>query len=87
MNLFESFAFDVTKCKSLIPPGREHIKRDLAADRIREPIVGEVLFQSLDKLLTDTVFLKHEKTREFVEIDDMDNAPCRISRNRGVLGF
>ena len=41
VDLVEPLVRDVPQAEGLVPPGREDVERDLAADRVREAVVGE----------------------------------------------
>ena len=57
MNFFELLVTDVVETVSLIPPGREDVERDLAADGECQAVVGELLLQDLDKSWADAMLL------------------------------
>ena len=57
MNFFELLVTDVVETVSLIPPGREDVERDLAADGECQAVVGELLLQYFDEGFAHVCFL------------------------------
>lgn len=80
MNGLEPFLFDVAETESLVPAGREDVKRDLAADRVGEVVVRELFLEGVDKSGADLVF----KVVPFVLMALLDSE--RIRRGMSAFG-
>lgn len=57
MNLLEPLIFDVAQAERLVPPIREDIERNLAADGERQTVICKLLAQHVHERRTDTSFL------------------------------
>lgn len=57
VDLREVLVFDMTQAVRLVPTVWEDVKGDLAADREREAVVGELLLEDFDEGLADARFL------------------------------
>ena len=57
MNLLELLVLDMTQAVRLVPAVREDVERDLAADGVRESVVGELFLQGLDERSADACLL------------------------------
>ena len=57
VDLFKLLVLDVSEAERLVPPVREDIERDLAADGERQAVICELLAQHLHERRADTDFL------------------------------
>ena len=59
VDLFKAFVLDVSERVGLVPTIWEDVKRDFATNRVRQAIVWKFLLQDLDKICSQTVYLKN----------------------------
>lgn len=68
MNLFESFILYVAEGVSLVPASGEDIERDLTANRERQTVICEFVFEFFDECSPDTMCLfKFMRTKNRVK--------------------
>jgi hypothetical protein len=82
VDLLKALRLDVAERIRLIPPVREHVERDLAADRKGKAVVGELGPQLLHKLRTDLVDLRPPASVRALTKGGGRARPCRMRRSR-----
>jgi hypothetical protein len=82
VDLLEALRLDVAERIRLVPAVREHVERDLAADREGEAVVGELGPQLLYKLRTDLVDLRTPVSVRAPTKGRGRARPCRMRRSR-----
>lgn len=85
VDLFETFALDVSECVRLVPSIWESVKRDLTTNSKRQAIVCKFLLQDFDKSCSDTMYLNTTSTPMTVRANK--DKPCHRPQIRDVLEY